>query len=502
MTTIKLNESLLDERLSQLEEARQWSSRVISKLETFIRTADDNALFRINPLQYANEKNMAENEAIDLFLYATKFGLCEMNWHLVCPHCAHIVESFRELGSIHAHFTCNLCSAEKVTNLDGFIQVAFTVSPPVRDLIYHHPATLPDVLPIDEFMFNYYISKGTLPLPDGQSYRDAILTMTKAWVYVQPREKISVAFEAIHGTVQARDLRHNTGIAFLVGENPLATPQSVPLRVMDGTIKHAQRTIAAGSLEMNGVNYKFAQFGDLDKGDITVEIENISGEKCPLWLINLPMGIVPVQGFAPFLSGKRLLTTQTFRDLFRSDAAPMTEGIGVQDITFLFTDLKGSTAMYDAIGDPQAFFLVRQHFDTLGRVVVRHGGAIVKTIGDAVMATFMQPADAVNAALDMLKEIEASNRQVSQALTLKIGIHKGHSIAVTLNDRYDYFGQTVNIAARIQGLADANEIYVSQAVYAAQGVSKALTQCNVQPEQAAMKGVSEQMQVYRVRVKP
>jgi class 3 adenylate cyclase len=101
----------------------------------------------------------------------------------------------------------------------------------------------------------------------------------------------------------------------------------------------------------------------------------------------------------------------------------------------------------------------------------------------------------------MLNEIAAFNRTISQALTLKIGIHKGHSIAVTLNDRYDYFGQTVNIAARIQGLADANEIYVSQDVYAAQDVSEALAQCNVRPEQAAMKGVSEKMQVYRVQVK-
>jgi class 3 adenylate cyclase len=208
-----------------------------------------------------------------------------------------------------------------------------------------------------------------------------------------------------------------------------------------------------------------------------------------------------MQHFAPFLSGKRLLTTQTFRDLFRSDAAPMQEGIGVQDITFLFTDLKGSTAMYDAIGDPQAFFLVRQHFDTLGRVVVRHNGAIVKTIGDAVMATFIQPADAVQAAVEMLTEIEVFNRTISQPLTLKIGIHKGHSIAVTLNDRYDYFGQTVNIAARVQGLADANEIYLSQDVYVAEGVSEALARCVVQPEQAAMKGVSETMRVYRVQVK-
>jgi len=77
MSGIQLNEPLLDEKLAQLEEARPWSSRVISKLETTIRTADDYALFRVNPVQYAKDKGMAENEAIDLFLYGTKVGRFE-----------------------------------------------------------------------------------------------------------------------------------------------------------------------------------------------------------------------------------------------------------------------------------------------------------------------------------------------------------------------------------------------------------------------------------------
>ena len=77
MSPLQLNEPLLDEKLAQLEESRSWSSRVISRLETTIRIADDYALFRVNPLQYAKEKGMAEAEAIDLFLHAAKVGLFE-----------------------------------------------------------------------------------------------------------------------------------------------------------------------------------------------------------------------------------------------------------------------------------------------------------------------------------------------------------------------------------------------------------------------------------------
>ena len=113
-------------------------------------------------------------------------------------------------------------------------------------------------------------------------------------------------------------------------------------------------------------------------------------------MIHYPPDYVPSnKWFKPFLSGKKMLTTQTFRDLFRSDVVSGSEGIGVRDINFLFSDLKGSTDLYDRIGDLKAYYVVRQHFDTLSRVITRNSGAIVKTIGDAVMATFMNPVDAV-----------------------------------------------------------------------------------------------------------
>ena len=175
------------------------------------------------------------------------------------------------------------------------------------------------------------------------------------------------------------------------------------------------------------------------------------------------------------------------------------EGLGVKDIALLFTDLKGSTALYDRIGDLNAFALVQQHFDRLQEVTVRHNGAIIKTIGDAVMAAFLKPADAVQAALEMRSEIASFNeRQPDKALILKIGVHKGAAIAVTLNDRLDYFGQTVNIAARVQNLADADEIFVSQDVYEAKGVRDELAGYSVESRTAQLRGVQQELPVFRV----
>ena len=78
--------------------------------------------------------------------------------------------------------------------------------------------------------------------------------------------------------------------------------------------------------------------------------------------------------FQPFLSGKRLLISQTFRDLFRSEVIKATEGIAIRDVTLLFTDLKGSTALYQRIGDLNAYMHVQRHFERLLDVTVRHPG--------------------------------------------------------------------------------------------------------------------------------
>ncbi len=495
MSAIQINGQLLDEKFARLEEARQWSPRVISKLETMINTADDYALFRVNPIEYAAEKGISENEAIDLFLYGTQFGLFEMEWHLVCAFCAHVVESFRELTSLHSHFVCDVCYAENEVALDDYIQVTFTISPQVRDIAFRHPESLS----IEDFYLKYHFAKGVQDFPGGHKLEDIYVSWTKRLTYVPPQEKEIVELDLAPGTLGVKDVSIKTGVTFFVSDSQSSDPQIVPIERVDGKFRGVDRTFPPKKLDSAGTSFHYEHTQELSSGKVIIEIENLMNKKCPLWMLHIPPDFSSARlQFEPFLSGKRLLTTQTFRDRFRSEVVSSSEGIGVQDITFLFTDLKGSTDLYDRIGDLKAYYLVRQHFDTLGRVIAQNSGAIVKTIGDAVMATFMNPLDAVKAAIEMLKEIEEFNRGVSQDLILKIGIHRGHSIAVNLNDRLDYFGQTVNIAARVQGLAGANEIYISSDAYTYPGVDKVLGECEVMPEQVGVKGVGEQLDVCKV----
>jgi class 3 adenylate cyclase len=475
----QLNEQLLDERLTRLEQARSWSPRVISKLESHIRSGDEDALFRINPLSFAAEKSIAENEAIDLFLHATAAGLFTMDWHLLCSACSCVVESFRTLKGVHSRFHCNVCTMDYEASLDDLISVTFTINPQIRDIELLHPERLS--------AWDYFFKFGGTTdgrLPDGTPFVNVQQSVTKAVTYLPPREVTRIDIEAKEGTVVGGSMEGKA--AFLYRIDPGAPPRDQTFPISFGESKvstHDVKTIAPGRM--------------------TFAIHNTTSERGTFLLAVLPKeieyGPVPII-FAPFLTGKRLLTSQTFRELFRSEVIQASEGIGVREITFLFTDLKGSTALYERIGDLNAFSLVQQHFDRLQDVTVRHSGTIIKTIGDAVMAAFLNPLDAVRAAVDMRREIADFNRdKPDRELILKIGLHSGAAIAVTLNDRLDYFGQTVNIAARVQNLADADEIYISDEVYGGKGVPDVLAKLAVTEQRASLRGIRDDLRVFRVQ---
>lgn len=498
MPDISLNEQRLDEQLSRLERARPWSPRVISRLETFIRSAPDLDLFRVNPLQYAAERGMAESEALELFLQATKAGLFEMDWHIVCPHCGFIIDSLHSISLLHTHYLCPICASERDYALDDYILVAFSISPQVRDIQYHHPESLS----IEDLYLNYRLSKELIsPVPDFPAWRDAVIHVTKYLGYVQPGEKVTAEFGLSPGVLRATDSRTCLQLSVTHEQNEQAS--LVPLRLVDGKFRSDDpamqpRILTRYTADNQPVQFRYDLERELPSGTVVIELENMQDRRCALCIYHPGEMPTPLLALRPSLSGKKLLTTQTFRDLFRSEAVNTDETLAIKDITFLFTDLKGSTAMYEQIGDARAYYLVHQHFDALTRVIRERNGAIVKTIGDAVMAVFESPVDATSAALEMIEALDELNHTISQELTLKIGIHRGHSMAVTVDERVDYFGQNVNIAARVQGLADANEVYLTADVYSSIGVSDALKMHRVVLDEVLVKGVSEKLQVYKI----
>lgn len=165
-------------------------------------------------------------------------------------------------------------------------------------------------------------------------------------------------------------------------------------------------------------------------------------------------------------SGLDLLLVPSFRKLFSNEAPALNESLRIGRVAILFTDLRGSTAIYATRGDPRAYKMVREHFDILTVAIENNRGALVKTIGDAVMASFASGAEAVCAAFAAHAALQARIEQIGGELVLKAGVHAGTCLAVNLNGQLDFFGGAVNTAARVQGLSDGNDVVVTDEVFA------------------------------------
>jgi class 3 adenylate cyclase len=203
----------------------------------------------------------------------------------------------------------------------------------------------------------------------------------------------------------------------------------------------------------------------------------------------------------PFLTAKRLLTNQVFRTIYGTDTIDIDQRLKITSLTFLFTDLRGSTELYERVGDLVAFDLVRAHFQVLNEIIATEAGAVVKTAGDAVMATFPTPDRALAAALRMRDAMRRlSDGHNGQDLLLKIGIHEGPCLAVVLDNRQDYFGRTVNIAARVQSLADSRSILATGPVVKHPQAARLLSSNDLSPvpQLRALRGISEELPVYEI----
>ena len=167
---ILVDERALDERLAQLEAARSWSPRIVSRLEALIRTDDDAALFRVNPFTFASERDLDQDESIDLFLHAAAHGLFEMDWLLICPRCACAVESFARLRAVLRRFRCPECHNEYEAAMDDFIAIYFNVSPQICATRYQRPETLD---PFDYMFIFKGVREGYRPTASRTSTRSA-----------------------------------------------------------------------------------------------------------------------------------------------------------------------------------------------------------------------------------------------------------------------------------------------------------------------------------------
>ena len=314
-------------------------------IERAVRGASDRELCRINVLAFAAKNDLDEERAVAAFLQAARLGLFELLWNVICPGCGGVLDAGATLKTVNRdEYDCLLCASDYRPTLDEMVEVTFTVSTRVRHIPVHSPDTLSEV----EYYRQVFWSSG-VDLPE--TLGDSLAEFTIDSIEISPGDKAVLSVQLPNDFVIVFDpVTHGTQFIDVKGE---PTRERQALSMVFNKVKAPVGTI------------------ELRPGPLRLSLENRTDHRVlpALWIAADPLHHL-LGKRRPFLTAKRLLTNQTFRDLYGADTLDVDQRLKITSLTFLFTDLKGSTALYERVGDLAAYDLVRQHF----RVVVRDRG--------------------------------------------------------------------------------------------------------------------------------
>lgn len=432
----------LIESIAGTDQAEQ--KRVIAdRLAEFIERADDFDVSRIRAYNLADNWREPRRLVLEMCLRATRAGLLDFKWDLLCPMCRGPQESPRSLKDINPHVHCEACQIDFTVDFDRYVELTFHPNAAVRRIhVESYCVGSPQLTP-------HVVAQQLLAAGD--------------------KRELTLPLEPGRYRLRTHDL-----------------PGSQELIVSEDGEKSAQTLVSDGGLDPQPLHVA---------ENFSLVLENKTAAEQLVMLERMAWTDQAT-------TAAEVTALQMFRDLFSSEALRPGEQISVGTLTVLFTDLRDSTRLYREIGDATAFGRVMSHFDVLRKSITERDGAIVKTIGDAVMAVFRSAADGVSAMLEAQQSL-ANPPEGVMPLRLKAGLHTGPCIAVTLNDRLDYFGSTVNMAARLEGLSTGSDLIISRSVFEDRNVRELLEAQGLTATEfdAMLKGFEDEAHLWRVSSK-
>jgi class 3 adenylate cyclase len=384
--------------LEALRPHTEHEPEIAGRLAALVEHGDAALVARMRPYVLADDWMMPRERVLAAMLAATRAGLLDLSWTLICPSCRGQKNRVGSLTALGGEVHCDQCGIAYGADFDRNVEVTFDASPSGRS----------GAAPV-------YCIAGP------QSARQTLAQTTVAG-----------------GSATALDVVMRPGPYLL---------QALPSRAARFTVEN---DAGAGILEVRIETSRVRAATSVVRGGaVRVHVVNTSPREAIV-------RVTEAEFSDQIATAADVTALQAFRDLFSSEVLADGIELAVRSLTIVFSDVVGSTEMYGQTGDARAFRLVREHFDALREVIVLRRGAIVKTIGDAVMAVFADPRDAVEAALQFGDAVAP--------LRLRVGMHRGPCIAMRANDHLDYFGATVNLASRVGHAAGPGEVLMTAAI--------------------------------------
>lgn len=455
----KMNRENLRRGFQELGNSGRFESGVLDKIRDWIENTDPVSRNRINAYAIASSTGEGLGRIVPILLMGTTKGILNLHWDLHCPHCNMITDEFGSLSEASGESHCKMCNIDYSVDFKQRVSVTFSLPPEIEEFsappFCRPPASLKLIAEIG-LPFGAEVG-ADFELGPGRYRYFCPITLTK-------------------------------GILEVEGES---ADEVQPLHI---------EQLEGGHYDVEYIHARPGRF-HLEARNHAVPIAGVYIHEDRLTDEILPSQI------EPRLSGLDLIHYPEFAEFFGGDTLSDRERLDVSTVTFLFTDISGSTAMYERLGDAKAYNIVRDHFEILIQSIETNGGRVVKTIGDAVMASFLKSEAALNGIFNAISEFQSYNggREPEERITLRAGIHRGPAILVNLNNRIDYFGTTVNRAARYESLSGKNELTFSESILSESNTKKILINNGIhalRKRSVNIKGIEGVSTIYTLSLSP
>jgi serine/threonine protein kinase/class 3 adenylate cyclase len=412
----------LADRADQLVK-RGVASELAHRLGEFVAAASPQEVVRIRPVELADRLQREQEEVLVACLHAVAAGILKLQWDILCPTCRIASDTQATLREIAKHSFCEACNLDFELDLANSVELIFRAHPDLRDA-----------------------ATGTYCV-GGPGHSPHVVAQIRL----------------------AAGERMEVDLALSLGQYILRSPQmaqTVPVCVQpSGAPSHCELFLS----RVAGSKTTLA----LRAGSQLVTIENDLAQPLVLRLERtIPRSNV--------ITAAQASATSLFRELFPEETLGSGRLISAEQVTLLVTNIDGIDALYEQAGDASAFALVQSVTEAIGRQVRLGRGAVVKFVGESVVAAFEDPAHAVETALNIHLGLESEAE--TARVRVNAAIHRGPALVTTINDRLDYFGSTARVASALAQRAAGGVVLLSQDVVTDPGVAQLLGQRQILPE--------------------
>lgn len=430
-TTTPVDRAEFERRAERLRASVTGAS--IDRVIAWVGERPDEDVAQMQPFALARTWGLPRREVLRAFLHATRAGMVDLNWQVNCPVCRVAAGVASKLEGVTRQIHCEACNIAYDVDFGRSVEAVFRCHPAIRSVT---PAVFCAASP---------------------TLRPHVV----AQLSVEPRGRREQPLPLRNGGVLVRTLG----------------PQRPAERTDEDVPAELHVRIGAEGIDIEG------------RGQATDGMTNV----VLVSELDAPCTVVVERGTwsSDAVLGAAVASLPEFMELFATEAPAAGLELTVGRLALLFSDLTGSTALYERVGDARAFAIVQEHFRSMEAIVAAHDGAVVKTMGDAVMASFARTEHAVAAAIAMAAAAHRDHGALG--IGVKLGIHEGPCLAVRANDRLDFFGTTVNVAARLQAQARASELVMTAEVAAPLGA--VLERASTRRFRAALKGIAAEQEL-------